>query len=214
MRNCLYFFLLLIVFSSCNRKLALIGYDQNGTVSQKQKSNPVELEINLAHQTKKTIAFEVSISNQSDEIINIDPNDFFYTPEDYSYSIDAFDPEFLRFQIEHPLEAIAENAQYDYANSTVWMDVALLSDIAFETDMGYISMSGIRFLKYWSEIRDSKKVLIEELLEEQNLKAGAKVRGLIYFPKKEFKTKRLIFINWEKEDGVENRRFLVDKWKK
>ena len=200
------------MFSSCNRKLTVVDFDDLDNYREEERSDSVAFEISMAHQTKKSIAFEVIISNQSNQSIEIDPNDLFYTPEDFTYSVNAFDPDYLRFQVENPMQAVSDRADQNFENGDVYFDVAWVADVILQTDLGYFSMSGIRFFQYLAEVRDAKKVLIDEMLEKQSLKPGGRVRGLVYFPKKEFKKKDLIFINWEREEGIVNRKFLVDKW--
>jgi len=145
--------------------------------------------------------------------LEIATKDFFYTPEDFAYSVNAYEPEYLRFQVEYPIDAIANNAYHDWESRRFAIDVSFASQVYLESEWGGVSMSGWRFLKYWSRSKDFKKIELERLLERKILKPGEETTGLIYFPKKEFKNRKLAFINWESKNEIVNEKFLVLKRK-
>jgi len=213
MKTFLLTILLALLLSSCNRKISISEYRGIESRVVEETVETIAVDVKMAHQTKRNIGFEVSILNNSTENISFSSRNFFFAPEDFGYSVDAYDPEYLRFQVEHPMEALVANSNYDWERKGVAMDVSLMSEVFLETDSGYASMSGIRFLRYLSQVRDYKEVLIDQLLEEVTLKPREEISGLIYFSKKDFKRNDWVYVSFDYNGNIERRKFLVGKWK-
>ena len=199
MRSVHFLLFLLLLLCSCSKKILFQPTNYAETHSFPDRDS-VSLEISQAHQTKKTIGFEVEISNQSSKKVFLDPFDFYCTPQEPIYSIESFDPEFLHFLVEHPFVAATQAAYWDWGISGgEKVDFTVLAEIYLTTNAETASLSAIQLLYHWNQIKDFKKVLIHGLLESQYLEPGGSRKGLIYFPKKAFKKLDAVYINWERK---------------